>query len=75
MALTEDAIPDYTLAECQEAGHDPTLWCESNPKARVTKMSKTWSEITVAKHFARAHGYVIRRSTGKRFGLFGRHPP
>ena len=74
-ALTEDAIPDWTAEECEAAGHDPTLWCESNipnlyPKARVSKTSKKWSELTVAKHFARAHGCVIRRSAGKRFGLF-----
>lgn len=74
-ALTEDAIPDWTVEECEAAGHDPTLWCESNipnlyPKARVSKTSKNWSELTVAKHFARAHGCVIRRSAGKRFGLF-----
>ena len=36
----------------------------------MSKTSKKWSELTVAKHFARAHGCVIRRSAGKRFGLF-----
>ena len=74
MALSEDAIPDWTVEECEEAKHDPTLWCESNipnlfPRARSSQVSKSWSEISVAKHFARAHGCVIRRTPGKRYGL------